>query len=370
MFSYDSAGNALVKSSQTQRSWPKNDQCSIGGSKVELDSVRELKALAVQRIVEPMIESVVTARFARAASDLKTVRNAQPERFMALGVSQHPTSKEYRLAIRLQRRSLLDRPELTRLTEMARGEIDIKFVGRIQKRAALSWEQRRHRPLKIGISVGHRDITAGTLGCFVQRAIDGEWVTFILSNNHVLAKENLGVIGDAVLQPGRLDNGTPSKDKVAELSNFIPLKKRHNLVDCAIAKLGLEGAQYDSSSIRGLGKLAGLASAGINEGARVAKLGRTTGLTKGRVTAFELDDVVVAYEQGNLSFDQTIEIEGIGARPFSDGGDSGSLIVNSRNEAVALLFAGSESGGRNNAGLTYANPIHDVLKALKVELIC
>jgi hypothetical protein len=35
---------------------------------------------------------------------------------------------------------------------------------------------------------------------------------------------------------------------------------------------------------------------------------------------------------------------------------------------VALLFAGSDQGGSNGLGLTYANPIHTVLKALKVTL--
>ena len=38
-------------------------------------------------------------------------------------------------------------------------------------------------------------------------------------------------------------------------------------------------------------------------------------------------------------------------------------------EAVALLFAGSEVGGKNKQGLTYANPIHDVLQALNANLL-
>lgn len=57
----------------------------------------------------------------------------------------------------------------------------------------------------------------------------------------------------------------------------------------------------------------------------VAKLGRTTGLTRGRVTAFEMDNVVVEYDAGNLRFDGQVEIEGVGQKPFSDAGDSGSL---------------------------------------------
>lgn len=38
-------------------------------------------------------------------------------------------------------------------------------------------------------------------------------------------------------------------------------------------------------------------------------------------------------------------------------------------EAVALLFAGSETGGRDGLGLTYANPIHRVLDDLKATLL-
>ncbi|MGH6611815.1 MAG: hypothetical protein ACRECQ_16345, partial [Burkholderiaceae bacterium] len=64
-----------------------------------------------------------------------------------------------------------------------------------------------------------------------------------------------------------------------------------------------------------------------------------------------------------------IEIEGLGDTGFSDGGDSGALIVDANGLAVGLLFAGSESGGRNGKGVTFANPIGTVLEKLKVELI-
>ena len=59
----------------------------------------------------------------------------------------------------------------------------------------------------------------------------------------------------------------------------------------------------------------------------VHKVGRTTGVRHGRVTAFELDGVAVEYDIGVLTFDDQIEIEGSGTRSFSDAGDSGSLIV-------------------------------------------
>jgi hypothetical protein len=54
--------------------------------------------------------------------------------------------------------------------------------------------------------------------------------------------------------------------------------------------------------------------------------------------------------------------------PFSAAGDSGSLIVGRDRRAVALLFAGSDQGGANGRGLTYANPIHSVLQRMNIEL--
>jgi hypothetical protein len=59
----------------------------------------------------------------------------------------------------------------------------------------------------------------------------------------------------------------------------------------------------------------------------VHKVGRTTGVRHGRVTAFELDGVAVEHDIGVIAFDNQVEIEGAGNRSFSDAGDSGSLIV-------------------------------------------
>ncbi len=114
--------------------------------------------------------------------------------------------------------------------------------------------------------------------------------------------------------------------------------------------------------------MTGVAAAFLEAGGKVAKVDRTIGLTRGRVTAFKLDNVVVGYDLGNLSLDNQIGIEGVGADPFSQGGDSGSAIVDEELRVVALLFAGGDQGGANGQGLTYANPIHKVFDVLAVEL--
>src|SRR5438445_411754 len=62
---------------------------------------------------------------------------------------------------------------------------------------------RRIRPVPGGVSIGHIQITAGTLGVLARR--NGRPV--ILSNNHVLANQNAGRVGDAVLE---VDYGGPT----------------------------------------------------------------------------------------------------------------------------------------------------------------
>jgi hypothetical protein len=372
---------------------------------MRLESAQDLKSQLLSQVVEPIARHAARVRTAGAralavpvagpgleadasllgmgARPFDTVPEVQ--RSLALGVARRGT--EYRLAIRLQRAALRDSPIVEHLKRQAKGEVDIRLVGRIDKRgnppraasrrgplvnaaAAGAWYRANTRPLLIGASVGHFRITAGTLGAFVDR----EGAVCMLSNNHVLANEDAARAGDAILQRARSDGGRRPADAVARLSRWVRLKRRgSNLVDAALATLKA-GQSHDPRLLRELvggkdRKLKGLGPEFIDEGDSVYKVGRTTGASKGRVTAFDLDNVVVNYDAGNLRFDGQIEIEGVGTKPFSDGGDSGSLIVNSRMEAVALLFAGSDTGGRNGAGLTYANPIHRVLEDLKATLL-
>lgn len=331
---------------------------------MRLDSARNVKLSLSSTVVEAVVRSAALGRISMAVAAQPVTAVDTTYRTFAVGIAPH-TKSQYRIAVRVQRRALLEGPHIDRIRKAAHGEIDVRYVGRIVKRA-VPWYRRRRRPIRIGLSVGHYDITAGTLGAFVQRRSDG--TVAILSNNHVLADENQGKAGDAILQPGKHDGGSRPKDAIANLGKFVRLSAgKTNLVDCAIAVLR-PSIRHVEAHIMGLGALTGVGPV-PETSARVAKLGRTTGLTRGRVTAFELDNVVVGYDLGNLRFDGQIEIEGAGVDPFSDGGDSGSLIVDSELRGVALLFAGGDQGGTNGRGLTYANPLQDVLDRLAVDLL-
>ena len=112
---------------------------------------------------------------------------------MAIGVTGK--NGKFKLAVRIQDHAAGMDVLLNDIRSRAKGETDVKIVGRVVKQQT-PWHQKRNRPLRIGGSVGHYMTTAGTLGCFVTK--DGV-NDLILSNNHVLANENAATVGDAIV---------------------------------------------------------------------------------------------------------------------------------------------------------------------------
>ena len=219
------------------------------------------------------------------------------------------------------------------------------------------------RPVPIGVSTGHPNITAGTIGC---RVTDGFGDVYALSNNHVYADENNGVKNvDPVLQPGTYDDGKVETDIIGTLFDFEPIdfSGGDNTIDAAIAQSSIsELGNATPSDGYGTPK-SETAAAYINQ--PVKKYGRTTGMTKGRVYAINAT-VDVGYDSGVARFvDQIIITPG----NFSAGGDSGSLIVfdgkgkNKQHDRrpLGLLFAGSSF-------VTIANPIDVVLDRFGVTI--
>lgn len=228
------------------------------------------------------------------------------------------------------------------------------------------------------------DCCSGTLGALVE---DNTGRQYVLSNNHVLAKSDHAQVGDAIVQPGLIDNNcTPNGDgpgtaPVAALTSWLPLKSTTTNVDAAIAQVGsrtvdgagaileLGGRQPDGtlaaappgiSSTGGRGEVAGLQM-------KVAKSGRTTGLTCGGVTAVDLD-VAVDYfsdcaETRPYLTKTFLNQVGISGDRLSDAGDSGALVVDTASaEPVGLFFAGGTDAAGVGQGV--ANPAPEVLNEL------
>ena len=213
------------------------------------------------------------------------------------------------------------------------------------------------RPVPIGVSTGHPDITAGTIGA---RVTDGTNV-YALSNNHVYANENLASIGDPVLQPGPYDGGTLADD-IGTLEPFVEIRfdGSDNVVDAAIA-LSSTAKLGNATPSNGYGSPKSAIIIDEVLWKSVQKYGRTSELTKGTITGINAT-INVGYGSGVARFVDQIIVEGI--KPFIKGGDSGSLLVTDpgRNP-VGLLFAGNRSGK-----FAVANRIDRVLDAFGVTI--
>jgi subtilase family serine protease len=268
---------------------------------------------------------------------------------------------------------LLERAGITGLPTMLEGiPVSQRVTGRLM---AFSDPTTRQRPAPMGFSVGHPAITAGTIGARVRDALGR---VYILSNNHVLANSNGASIGDPEYQPGPFDGGTAA-DQIATLSDFQVISfavNGTNTIDAAIALSTTsvldnatpadDGYSMPNSTIFGDANGDGLfddrnALLGLN----VQKYGRTTKLTHGQITGINAT-VTICYAVSGFTCTKTARyVDQLLITPggFSNGGDSGSLIVtdDANLNPVALLFAG-------NANVTIANRIDLVLQRFGVVI--
>ena len=165
---------------------------------------------------------------------------------------------------------------------------DVVEVGEVRAFQTLRTWQRfgRQRPTSCGVSVGHPKITAGTLGCLVERGGDH----YILSNNHVLADCNQANTGDDIIQPGALDGGSAPSDNIAVLSDYEPLdfSGNDNEIDAAIALVGPDTQTDVEPEIIDIGRPQRTTKP-VALYQSVRKHGRTTGHTVGVVLTISTD---------------------------------------------------------------------------------
>ncbi len=232
------------------------------------------------------------------------------------------------------------------------------------------------------------DCCGGTLGSLIQDANNHQ---YLLSNNHVLARSDQASVGDAITQPGLIDNNcTPNGEGagtslVGSLTGWLALSSSATNADAAIAQVAAGGVdpsggilelgarQADGtlaaappgiSSTGGKGEAASLALT-------VAKSGRTTGLTCAAVSAVNLDVNVdyfldCAETKPYLTKTYTNQLA-VSGNQFTDAGDSGSLVIDAGTaEPVGLFFAGGMDASGVSQGV--ANPVADVLSELSAHV--
>lgn len=227
----------------------------------------------------------------------------------------------------------------------------------VQLEAAIEGRGKRWDEIPIGVSIGCRFSTAGTLGAKVIDEETGD--EMILSNWHVLAGRKDVEAGQAIWQPGWIDGGTRDENTFAELSRWVL-----GPFDAAVARLNgsrivknttVEGRVIDDSTSPRLGMM-------------VWKSGRSTGFTEGFIDGVSMMVPLNYREAGVHTLERVFRIvprPGAPPTEISSGGDSGSTWVDEESgKVVGLHFAGEVGDSPEHA---LAHDISPVIETLKIR---
>ncbi|MDX1614889.1 MAG: hypothetical protein R3300_11310, partial [Candidatus Promineifilaceae bacterium] len=258
-----------------------------------------------------------------------------------------------------------DLAEEQRLPEQVDGfpvdVIEAKYVPQtaLNARLEMATEQRNRRfdKVPLGVSVGSRYTTAGTLGALVLDEQTGEQM--ILSNWHVLAGRDDVQAGLPIWQPGWIDGGTRDENTIAELSRWML-----GPFDAAVARVTgarpVEARTVEGRSVEDIGP--------PQLGMQVWKSGRSTGLTRGFIDGIKMTVNLSYRNVGTRSLEQVFRVvprPGEGNLELSIGGDSGAVWVEEgSNKVVGLHFAGEVGNFPEHA---LAHDITAVIQALDVR---
>ena len=196
----------------------------------------------------------------------------------------------------------------------------------------------RRRPANGGNSAGNcRYNNAGTFGSFVR--LRGDTTNrYFLSNWHVLVGGS-GRIVDPLLQPGRLDGGVCSRDRIGVLH----WQLLDGEFDAALGRAGMPWANFVAHGFRCYANYDPNPVDPTN-GAAVTKCGRTTERTNGTILSTNATCRASGYPTGTRTFTNQIE-----TTSMASPGDSGSILFQSTGmRAVGLLFAGGSTRTYHN----------------------
>jgi hypothetical protein len=218
-----------------------------------------------------------------------------------------------------------------------------------------------------------RHIGAGTLGCLTR---DSVGTLFGLTNNHVSGMCNYSRTGEKILAPGHLDIEANGLDPFTIGFHAMSLPMVSGVPDnvdillnsdAALIQItdpnrvsSFQGTHYDTPSL----------VAELQAGQQVEKVGRTTGLTSGKVVAQMAGPFPVIYQVPSVGaqiayFEPVFVVQG-NSGPFSQNGDSGSLVtadVGGTRMAVGVIFAGDQ------AGSSFVLPLAPILATLGVTIV-
>lgn len=241
------------------------------------------------------------------------------------------------------------------LIDLNQSVIMMKAGGQVNNIDWTGWDGTKRRPLLAGCAIGRRGSQGpGTLGCFVTIGPD----VFILSNRHVLEQASGGSFTDnTIIQPPHLLGGSYFDD-VAEITEVA------RDLDAAIAKVK-SGIICDNKTIAGTPRvITGSAVATAND--VISKCGCATRERRGIITTLNSADV--STDASTTLTNQMLITLDADNDPTPDEifqvkGDSGSIVLNSRNQVVALMH------GQANQRVGQATHIGPILERFGAQVL-
>jgi hypothetical protein len=215
---------------------------------------------------------------------------------------------------------------------------------------------------------------AGTLGCLVRK----DSIIYGLSNNHVVGGSNYAPVGLPIVIPGLADVTAGGRDPetVGHMFNAYPFVD--GIPDIVNCDDNLDAAIFivqDANRLTSMQRNCHDTPDSvlpISDGMEVEKVGRSTGLTRGKVLAEIVDFAPIQYDiphfggRKHVWFKSMFAIKS-DAGSFSKAGDSGSLITHVDSQgvrhAVGILVGG------NNEGISLVLSIDRILTHFGVTLV-
>lgn len=235
------------------------------------------------------------------------------------------------------------------------------------------------------ISVANRR-SAGTMGCLVRKD-NGE--LYGLTNNHITGGCNNTRLGMPIAAPGIKDVSAGSEAVFSIGSHFATIPMMLGDPDAVDHATNTDAAIFRITDERKVSSMQrGFFdtpteftnfTADPENGTRVKKVGRTTGLTHGYIESRQVGPFPLTYDittyhgpsesvrfSGRVYFEPVFVVRGT-TGIFSDRGDSGALVVtdiDGGEQAVGIVFAGDSL-----ENLSYILPIEPIMKQLGLQFV-
>lgn len=237
-----------------------------------------------------------------------------------------------------------------------------------------------------GSSIAHKEGFPGSIGCLVRSLDEGDDWPGLVSASHVLSKSNRAKSGDAILVPGHPDGPRINTNQCGSLARFLLLADydqealESNYLCCTDAALvkferqkhcrhTLPDATYVPNpkvpdKLMPVCEVIGGDVVAERLGERVYKIGRTTGLTEGVLELVGVQRQIILINSKEYVYTNVLGVRPVpgSVTPFSQPGDSGSLVYTHDGKGIGLVIGGNED-------ISWLSPLDACLSELNVKLL-